>query len=157
MVDWVDDQLESITMHRAASQTPGENRSKPVVRFADNQTDHPLGRLLEFEGGHFATSYRVKDHQLTTVNRVLDGQDMTITVLDNLRNSDDKYLPHLYAVQYWDEATGQPVRTEIVTDQWTRVKKWDLPRQHTVTTASGDGYTVRSFTLRNHKLLEKAP
>ena len=85
---WVREQLESITMHCAASQTAAAERAKPIVRFADDQADHPLGRLLAFDGGHFATSYRVKDQQITSVNRFLDGKNMTITVLDNEKNAE---------------------------------------------------------------------
>jgi len=151
MADWIDDQLESITMHRAASQAPSAERPKPVLRFADSQTDHPLGRLLQFDGGHFASSYRVKDKQLLPVNRVNDGQNMTITVLDNERNAEGKFLPHIYVVQYWDETTGEPNRTETVRDRWTRVGAWDLPVDHTVTTASADGFSVRSFQLSKHQ------
>jgi hypothetical protein len=150
--EWVQEQLESITMHRAASQTPASDRPKPVLRFADEQIDHPLGRLLAFEGGHFATSYRVKDRQITTVNRVLDGQNMTITVLDNDANAEGKFLPRSYTVQYWDEQTGQPLRTETVQDRWTRVGGFDLPERHTVTTASADGFSVKSFRLSKHHL-----
>lgn len=149
--EWVQDQLESITMHRAASQTPSPDAPKPVLRFADDAVDHPLGRLLTFEGGHFATSYRVKDQQITSVNRVLDGQNMTITVLDNQQNAEGKFLPRTYTVQYWDEQTGQPLRSETVQDRWTRVGQWDLPSEHTVTSASADGFSVRNFRLLNHK------
>jgi len=148
----VEEQLASITMHRAASQTPSADRPKPVLRFADEAADHPLGRLLAFEGGSFATSYRVRDKQLTTVNRLIDGENMTITVLDNLKNADGKFLPHVYTVQYWDEKSGEPLRTENVRDEWTRVDRWDLPAGHTVSTASADGYSVRSFRLSKHAL-----
>jgi hypothetical protein len=154
LVDWVDEQLESITMHRAASQNSAASGSKPIVRFADGQADHPLGRLLAFDGGHFATSYRVKDKRLTTVNRLLDGQDMTITVLDNEKNAEGRYLPHTYVVQYWSDATGEPIRTETVQDRWVRVAAWDLPSQHTVTSASADGFSVRSLRLSKHRASE---
>jgi hypothetical protein len=150
--EWVQDQLESITMHRAASQTPSPGDPKPVLRFADEQIDHPLGRLLAFEGGHFASSYRVKDREITTVNRVLDGRNMTITVLDNDTNAEGKFLPRSYTVQYWDEKTGDPVRSETVQDRWTRVGAFDLPERHTVTAASADGFSVRSFRLLKHAL-----
>jgi hypothetical protein len=152
LAEWVQQQLESITMHRAAAQTPSADSPKPVVRFADEQVDHPLGRLLEFEGGQFATSYRVKDKQITSVNRVLDGTNMTITVLDNERNAEDKLLPCSYNVQYWDEPSGNPLRSETVQDRWTRVGKWDLPAEHTVTISSADGFSVRSFRLSKHQL-----
>lgn len=156
LAPWVEEQLASITMHRAASQAPSADRPKPVLRFADEQVDHPLGRLLAFDGGHFATSYRVRDKQLTTVNRVLAGENMTITVLDNHQNAEGKFLPHVYTVQYWDEPTGKPLRSETVQDQWTRLDAWDVPREHIVTTASAAGYSVRSFRLSNHALAKSA-
>jgi hypothetical protein len=148
--DWVREQLESITMHRAASQA--DHNPARVLRFADEQADHPLGRLLVFDGGHFATSYRVRGNRITTVNRVLDGKNMTITVLDNEKNPEGHFLPHVYTVQYWDEESGKTVRTETIQDRWTRIGKWDLPAEHTVTTSSDGGYSVRSIKLREHQL-----
>lgn len=152
LVDWVKGQLESITMHRAASQTPSAERPKPIVRFADDDTEHPLGRLLTFDGGHFATSYRVRDGQLAVVNRLIDGNPMTITVLETTPNAEGKFLPRAHTVQYWDGASGRLMRTESVRQDWQRVGKWDLPRQHTVTTASDNGMSIRSFTISDPKL-----
>ena len=111
-----------------------------------------MGRLLAFEGGHFATSYRVKDRQITTVNRLLDGKNMTITVLDNERNAEGKFLPRSYTVQYWDDATGKLERTESVVDRWTRIGKWDLPTEHTVSTSSDGALSVRTLTLSGHEV-----
>jgi hypothetical protein len=148
---WVTEQLESIAMHRAA--TPGDS-ARPVLRFADQESDHPLGRLLIFEGGRFASSYRIKDRQIKVVNRSLGRLNMTITVLDNERNADGLYLPHTYTVQYWDAATGEPRRTETVQDSWRRVGRYDLPIEHTVTNASAAGLAVRSFRLSKHQLLK---
>src|SRR5262249_54007919 len=84
---WVVDQLESIVLHRnARPQPPSGKRSRPVLHFGDGEDDHPLGRLLIFEGGQFASSYRVKNKELTVVNRNLGRLNMTITVLDNDKN-----------------------------------------------------------------------
>jgi hypothetical protein len=155
---WVEDQLESIVLHRAAraqKTSSTEKRSKPVLRFGDEEEDHPLGRLLIFEGGRFASSYRVKDKQLTVVNRHLGRLNMTITVLDNEKNGDGLFLPRSYTVQYWDAATGDLRRTEAIQERWLRVGAWDLPAVHTVTTASGAGLSVRSFSLSKHQLLKK--
>src|SRR5262249_39102656 len=132
---------------------PAEAR-KPVLRFADEETGHPFGRLLVFEGGRFASSYRVKDRQLLVVNRHLGDQYMTITVLDNERNLEGHFLPRNYTVQYWNAATGELRRTESVQQRWQRLGTWDLPAVHTVTTASGSGLSVRSFTLTKHTLGE---
>jgi hypothetical protein len=153
--EWVQDQMESITMHRAADQTPSADRPKPVLRFADDHDDHPLGRLLTFEGGHFATSYRVKGRQITSVNRFLDGKNMTITVLHNEKNAEGLFLPQSYTVQYWDEASGKLDRTEATEDRWTRVGNWDLPVRHTVTSSSDQGFSVRSFRLSDHQLTDQ--
>jgi hypothetical protein len=126
-----------------------------VLRFADENVDHPLGRLLEFDGGQFASSYRVRDRQIMVVNRHFGEQDMTITVLDNERTADDHFLPHSYTVQYWDAKDGHLDHTESVQDRWRRVGQFDLPQSHTVTTATSHGQTVRTFSLTAHKLLPK--
>lgn len=154
---WVKDQLESITLHRIAdSSEAAKDRPKPVLRFAEARDDNPLGRLLIFEGGKFASSYRVKDRQITVVNRDLGARYMTITVLDNERNAEGQFLPRSYAVQYWDPATGALERSETVRDSWRRVGTFDLPVEHTVTLASEGGLTARAFTLSDHRLLAKA-
>jgi hypothetical protein len=153
---WVKDQLESIAMHRIASSSDSaRSDAKPVLRFADDQTQHPLGRLLLFEGGSFASSYRVKDKQIMVVNRRMGRQNMTITVLDNDRNAEGLYLPRSYTVQYWDGDSGTLQRTETIQDRWTRVGTWDLPASHTVTNASETGLSVKHFVLTDHRLLQK--
>jgi hypothetical protein len=146
---WVKGQLESIVLHRAAGDSSGET---PVLRFADRDTDHPLGRLLLFEGGRFASSYRVKDKQITVVNRYTARQNMTITVQDNQRNADDRFLPHTYTVQWWEAGTGKLLRTETVQDRWRRVGAFDLPAERTIITASDAGLSVRRFTLSQQEL-----
>ena len=154
---WLEDQLASIAMHRRAEAEEGgdsaSDRPAPVLRFADDRDDHPLGRLLTFEGGRFASSYRIKDRQITTVNRHIGRQNMTITVLDNDRNPDGRFLPRSYLVRYWDDTTGALRRVETVQERWHRVGAWDLPASHTVTTATDAGLSVRAVTLSEHQLL----
>ncbi len=147
---WLENQVSSIAMHRFA-----DDRDPPVVRFADDDENHPLGRLLAFEGGHFASSYRVKDGQITSVNRHIGKQNMTISVLDNVPNAERKYLPQSYLVQYWNAANGELSRVETVQERWVRVGRWDLPARHMVSTSSGAGFSVRSLTLSGHSLLKE--
>lgn len=151
---WVQEQLELIVRHRLA-QPSAPDRPKPVLRFAEDRDDHPLGRLLVFDGGRFASSYRVKDQQLLVVNRNLGKENLTITVLENDRNPEGKYLPRNYAVRYWDAATGRLLRTETVQDRWQRVGTWDLPAEHVVTTATDSGLSVRRFALTKHEVMKK--
>jgi hypothetical protein len=145
---WVEGQLASIAMHRIA-QEPGD---RPVLRFLDDDEAHPLGRLLAFEGGQFASSYRVKDRQITSVNRKLGPSNMTITTLDNEKTPDGHFLPLGYSVQYWDDLTGDLRRTESIRDRWVRVGSFDLPASHTVTTSTDGGQSTKGLTLTGHKL-----
>ena len=145
---WLEDQLSSMALHRLARS----RRTKPVLYFADDEEDHPLGRLLAFVGGRFASSYRVKNGQITVVNRNIGKQNMTITVLENHKNSEGKILPRCYNVQYWDAQSGKLLQTETIQDRWLRVGQWDLPAAHTTTTASSEGLSVRSYRLKGHRL-----
>ena len=147
---WVEEQLQSIVTHRMAA--PKHEGSPPVLRFAENDTSHPLGRLLIFDGGQFASSYRVLDDRITVVNRTFGKRNMTITVLDDVRNAEGKQLPQSYTVQYWNADNGELDRTESISNRWTRVGRYDLPASITVRTASKAGLTVRNLQLAKHKL-----
>jgi hypothetical protein len=146
---WVEEQLQSLVTHRMA---PPKHEGSPVLRFADSDASHPLGRLLIFEGGQFASSYRVLDDRITVVNRNLGKRNMTITVLDDVRNAEGKQLPQSYTVQYWNAENGELDRTESISNRWTRVGRYDLPATVTVRTASKAGLTVRNLQLAKHKL-----
>ena len=148
VADWVEEQLQSIVMHRQASGSRGQ----PVLRFADDDTSHPLGRLLTFIGGRMASSYRVRGDELMVVNRQMGEQNMSITVLENERNAEGKLLPRSYTVQYWDAATGKLDRVETFQNRWTRVGKLDLPSELSFWVAGGSGLAVRQFALTNHRL-----
>ena len=145
---WVEEQLRSLVMHRIESP----KRATPVLRFADQDLENPLGRLLTFVGGRFASSYRVKDGQLKTVNRNLGAENMTITVLENEKTPEGKYLPRFYNVQYWNAADGRLIRTEAFENRWVRQGAVDLPALNNVITSSESGLSVRGFRLTKHEL-----
>ncbi|MBM4067519.1 MAG: DUF3386 family protein [Planctomycetes bacterium] len=150
---WVQEQLDSIVLHRAArSDARSKGKEQPFLYFGDHDTSHPLGRLLIFRGGRFASSYRVKDRQIMVVNRHLGKESMTITALDNDRNAEGRFMPRSYTVQYWDAADGKLKRTETIHDRWVRIGPWDLSAAHTVTIAADGGLSVRSFVLTGHRL-----
>jgi hypothetical protein len=148
---WVREQMESMVLHRVARSS----EKPPILRFADSDREHPMGRLLIFQGGKFASSYRVKDQQIMVVNRSLGKTNMTITVLDNDQNAEKKFLPRSYTVQYWDAVSGNLQRTETIQNRWTRLGSWDLPTLLTVLTSSGTGQSVKTMTLSQHRLLSE--
>lgn len=148
---WIEEQLGSMVLHRKASPP---SKERPVLYFADDDTQHPLGRLLTFSGGRFASSYRVKDDQLFVVNRSFGSQNMTITVDENSKNTEGKFLPHAYTVHYWNAADGKLQRVETAQNRWIRVGSLDLPTRIAVTAASETGLSVRTLELSNHALLK---
>ena len=74
------------------------------------------------------SSYRIKDRQITVVNRRMGKQNMTITVLDNDKNRRRAVLAAQLRGHYWDAATGKLNRVETFQERWQRVGSWDLPR-----------------------------
>ncbi|MFO0967799.1 MAG: DUF3386 family protein [Gemmataceae bacterium] len=150
---WVEEQFGSIVLHRLARPArPG--KAKPIVRFAEGKADDPLGRLLIFDGGKFASSYRIKDKQIAVVNRNLGAENMTITIVDNDTNPEGRSLSRSYIVHYWDAASGRLLRTETVQDRWQRLGAWDLPAFHQVSASGDTGMAVRNFTLFKHELMK---
>ena len=146
---WVKDRLESIVLHRLATPPNGKT---PIVVFGDRDDEHPLGRLVVFQGGKFASSYRVKDRQLLEVNRHIGKSNMTITILENDLNPEGKVLPRSYTVQYWDAETGRLTRTEAVQERWQRIDGLDVPISHRVTESSDAGLSIRTLRLSRHKI-----
>jgi hypothetical protein len=153
---WVTDQLDSLVLHRLAlSTSESSDNHQPKLRFADEDDDHPLGRLLAALGDSMGSSYRIKDRQITVVNRRMGKQTMTITVLDNDKNAEGKFLPHSFVVHYWDAATGKLNRVETFQERSERVGSWDLPALRSILTSSESGLSVKVVQLSNLALLGK--
>ena len=62
---WLQDQLDSMVMHRQAPPAATAEKSEPKFRLVNEPEGHPLGKLIAVEGGQMASSYRIKDHQIT--------------------------------------------------------------------------------------------
>src|SRR5205807_2065783 len=144
--------ISSIVGHRLSD---GSELKTPCA-FADEVTDHPMGRAIRVLNDEYHSSYRIRDRQVIEVNRRL-GPTMrfTITVLANRKNAEKKYLPASYVVNTWNVKTGALQSSVTHHNTWRRVGKFDLPLACTVVSASGDGLVNRTLEFSNHKLLEK--
>ncbi len=150
---WLSDQLDSLVLHRLAQ--PGSDAAdthQPRLRFAAEPDDHPLGRLLTVAGDAMGSSYRVKDRQITVVNRRMGKQNMTITVLDSDKTPEGQFLPHSYVVNYWDAASGKLDRVETFQERFRRIGSWDLPVSRSILTASQTGLSVKVVEFSKHVL-----
>lgn len=78
--EWVRDQLHSLVIHRVPSSGI---RSKSVLSFADKDAEHPLGRLLNFHGGRFASTYRIREDEIVVANRSLGRENMSLQMFES--------------------------------------------------------------------------
>jgi uncharacterized GH25 family protein len=142
--------LRSLVGHRMPG---GETDDK--VSFADQQVDHPLGRLIKLDyDSAMASAYRIKDGVIREVNRQMDGGRFTISVFEVHRNAEGKYLPGYYTVSFWNK-DGSLRNTSVTHETWARVGKFDLPATHASVSAGKDEQRNVSLTFQNHRLLEK--
>ena len=142
--------LRSLVGHRMPGSETDDN-----VSFADQQVDHPLGRLIKLDyDSAMASAYRIKDDVIREVNRQMDGGRFTISVFEVNRNPEGKYLPGYYTVNFWNQ-DGTLRSSSAVHETWVRVGQLDLPATHASAFASRDEHRNVSLTLQNHRLLEK--
>jgi hypothetical protein len=141
--------LRSLVGHRL-----GGGESDDRVSFADEQTDHPLGRLIKLDyDSAMASAYRIKGDVIHEVNRQMDGGRFTISVFVVHRNGAGKYLPGYYTVNFWNK-DGTLRSSTAVRETWKRVGEFDLPATHDAVTAGKDEHKNVSLTFSNHHLLK---
>jgi len=145
---WAQAALESLAMHRTA-----ETRESYDVSFANDETDHPLGRLIRFHGGSTHSLYRIKDDVITEVHRRMEGVTFTITISQIARSPEGKTLPSHFNVSYWDAETGNLKSNEDYQEDWIRVGDVDLPERRLRVSSSSEGRKVFELVLSDHKLL----
>jgi hypothetical protein len=143
---WAKHNLASTVSHRLDDNTPHDT----PCAFADDVEQHPMGRAIRVLNDELHSGYRIRDKQITEVNRTMKDRRFTISVLENRPNAEGKFLSAAFVVNYWNLETGELLRTETNHQTWTRVGKFDLPVTSLVLTAA------RTLKLSNHKLLEAA-
>jgi len=131
---WIRQQMALVVSHRM----PGE-LEKYAVSFADENANHPLGRLVKLVDDPANSLYRVRDGVVTEVNRDMGPTTrFTISVLEVTRNAEGQYLPTSFSVSYWNKESEQLKSSEAYLHSWTRVGKFDLPaKMLTVLTGKG--------------------
>lgn len=148
---WTEEQLISMVQHRR----PEGEVSEGNVTYADNDAKHPLGRLIDLGDVSLGSKYRIKDDAIMEVNRSA-GPTMrfTISVLDIVRNAENKYLPRAFTMNFFDTKSGD-LRTSLgYWNDWVRVGKFDLPKSIVEINAHKGGADTRQIAFSNHKLLE---
>ena len=145
--DWVDEQVGSVVDHRLPSEPESE-----TPRFADENTTHPLGRLVQIGDPKFESSYRIRDDVITEVNRRDGDQKFTITVLEIDRNPEGKYLPRTFNATFWDAKSGAVTGNSTFLNTWQRMGAFDLPKRVVEIECDPGEHHAKEITLSNLKL-----
>lgn len=144
---WAKRLLASAVTHRLGNPSA----MKIPCAFADEDKSHPLGRLVTVLNDELHSSYRIKDNQIMVVNRVQDDSKFSITVQENHKNEEGKFLPSAYSVHYWTKE-GALEKSEVHTQGWVRMNGLDLPQLIRVVTVTKD-VDAREIRLENIKLV----
>lgn len=140
--------LRSLITHRlSASEENG------AATFADEELNHPLGRLLNLVGDTAHSTYRIKDNVIREVNRQMGGGRFTISVFEVNRNPEGKYLPGYYTVSYWN-ADGSLKTVTVIRESWQRVGQFDLPDHYEAVYTGNDDHRNLSLQFSNYQLLK---
>lgn len=148
---WLERELGSIVGHRwALPYHDADGRHTLRLGPAD---DHPLGRLVIVEDDHFDSSYRVRDGQISQVDRHMGTSRFSILIQERTATAEGRTLPSHFTVVHWDTQHDRLVRTEVYDDRYVTVDGFPLPWLRRITVADDTGVAVRQVHLRNHRLL----
>lgn len=142
---WTRRVLGSVIAHRL----PAGSLETPCA-FADGETAHPLGRLINVLNDEMHSSYRIRDRQIMVVNRVTPEGRFSIMMQHNATTPEGRFLPTAFVVNYFDK-DGNLTRSEANYHTWKRLGEYDLPVLTRVITAGKESH-VREIELSNHRL-----
>jgi len=146
---WVERTLKSVVGHRIV-QSPAITN----VEFADNQTNHPHGRLLRSSNPEERSLWRVQGDVMTEVHRLTDTSRLVISIGDVWRTPENKHLPRNFAVTTWELPSNQIRSARQVHQDWIRIGDLDLPLEFWAITNRPDGTsTTQRIDFSEHKLL----
>jgi hypothetical protein len=150
-IGWLKQEIGSMAGHRwPTSYEAGDGRW--TLTLGDDAT-HPLGQTVTVHDDPFNSSYRLRDGQISQVSRQMGGTRFTITILAHQVAADERNLPSVFTVAYWDIAEGRLTRADAYTDRYATVAGTSLPVGRRVVTSTDTGQTTRELILNGHELL----
>lgn len=150
-IGWLKQEIGSMAGHRwPTSYEAGDGRWTLTL---EDDAGHPLGQTVTVHDDPFGSSYRVRDGQISEVNRQMGGTRFTITILQHQTAADGRNLPSVFTVAYWDVNEGRLTRSDAYTDRYATVSGASLPVGRRVVTSTDTGQTTREMILNGHELL----
>lgn len=149
---WAQRALKSVVGHRLTV-----NDAITTVEFADQQVDHPHGRLLRSTNPEEKSLWRVQGDVMTEVHRITDTSRLIISISDVLRTPEGKHLPQNFSVTTWELPSNQIKSARQVHQGWVRIDGVDLPSEFWAITNYPDGTSVtHRVEFSEHRLLPRS-
>jgi hypothetical protein len=148
-LEWAERSLNSIIGHRLA-----EDQGATNVQFADEDKQHPFGRLLKSKDATEKSLWRVSGDVLTEVHRFHGDNHMVISIGEVSRTPEGKHLPRSFSVTTWNVKSNAIVTARQVQQEWKRIEGIDLPVRILAAINKNDGSrVVEEIVLQDHKVL----
>jgi hypothetical protein len=78
----------------------------------------------------------------------------TISVLEIVRNQEQKYLPRAFTMSFFDADSGALKTSLGYWNQWLRVGTFDVPATILEVSAHAGGTSTRQIVFSNYKILK---
>jgi hypothetical protein len=150
LAEWVEEQLHSLVQHRM----PDGEVTEGDVTYADNDLTHPLGRKIDLGDPSLQSVYRVRDNVITEVNRSIGELRFTISVLEVVRNAENKYLPRSFAMNFFDAASGELKTSVAYRNDWQRIGNFDVPKTILEVSTQKGGSLTKQIVFTNCQLVQ---
>lgn len=152
--EWASRELASLIAHRwPQTYESGDGR---YPKESDPDDCHPLGTLIKLRGDPLSSSYRVRDGQVTQINRHVGNGRFSIVIQARRTaprgHADGRGVPTQFAVCHWD-GTGRLVRSDLYSDAYVEMNDLLLPERRRVVSADDQGLVAREMRLEQHSLM----
>lgn len=152
LATWARTEVASMAGHRWP--TPYEQSDGRWTLTIEDNTAHPLGRLVTVHDDQFQSSYRVRDGRISQVTRTMRTTRFTITIQSHTSTDDHRLLPAEFTVTYWDTASQRLTRADAYTDRYASINGVWIPKSRRVVTATDAGFVTRELELTDVVLLD---
>lgn len=145
---WACQQIASLMGHRwHAPYHAGDGRF--AVTLVDDE-HHVQGQEIQFLDDPFASTYRLRNGAITSIERHIGEQRFVIAIQQVRLLENGQTLPLAFTATFWNTASSRLVRTEIYEDTYTFTQGVYLPEQRRVMVAEDGGLIARSLRFTDH-------
>jgi hypothetical protein len=149
---WLTREIASIAGHRWHLPYDAADGKHTLALSPDG--DDLLGQYIVVTNDRLHSSYRVRDAEISQVNRTMGSMRFSIQIQERITTADGRTLPSHFAVCYWSTADDRLTRTDLYRDAYAVVGEVYLPAERRIITADDSGLRTQAIVFSEHCLLE---